>query len=94
MVAWIYLGLTIKGDRAGPLAQAKNIVVTSTDKRWQDAKMPNSPTAVIDVVNSLGSEGWEMVNGGCLTAAVGSAFEATITDDRSYNFSAIFKRGS
>jgi hypothetical protein len=56
---WEYLELTAIGHHE-PLSDARNAMVTTTDGRYAQAKMPKE--AIIDVVNEFGAEGWELVS--------------------------------
>jgi hypothetical protein len=62
MQRWEYLWLCIYGHNSDTLGGAKNIVVNTSDGRWQREKMPNDSMTVVEIVNQLGSEGWEMVS--------------------------------
>ena len=82
MTAWEYLFLNVEGHN-GDLLTAKNMLVTTSNGRWQGVRMP---TNVIDVVNQLGAGGGEMVNS---AGPTGSGY-AVVTP--SWKFDAVFKR--
>jgi hypothetical protein len=82
MTAWEYLFLEILGDKKG-VDPAQNMRVTTSDGRWQNARIP---TNVVGLVNQLGSEGWEMVNSSG-TTVIGTVGSVPLID-----FSAVFKR--
>lgn len=78
---WEYLYLSIFGetnwDGTGrPLANSKEMLVWTSDKRYQDKKMP---VDTMGIINQLGDEGWEMVE------YVGIAFQP-------HCVAAVFKR--
>ena len=84
MTQWEYLFLRIWGHNKN-LDEAQNMIVTTSDGRWQDQKLP---TDVFGLVRQLGEEGWEMVNcgGGNVSSVEPRAFWP-----RS-EFEAVFKR--
>jgi hypothetical protein len=57
MTKWEYLFLEIDGHNT-KLKLAQNMLVTTSDGRWEKARMPKD---VIGIGNQLGSEGWEMI---------------------------------
>lgn len=87
MGQWEYLFLKITTN-SGDLRQGRDMLVSTSDGRWQGASMPADP---ISVLNTLGSEGWEMVqhmtHGGWAVHGGGGPF----TFDA---FAAVFKRPS
>lgn len=82
MPAWEYLFLEVTGHNR-PLRQAENMLVTSSDGRWADSKMPKD---IIGIVNQLGAEGWEMIN------SSGGGDSNFIVTPSHYGFEAVFKR--
>lgn len=54
---WAYLFVTIHGHNK-PLYEAQNMLVTTSDGRWQQTKLPAD---LPGFVNQLGQEGWELV---------------------------------
>jgi hypothetical protein len=57
MAAWEYLELIIEGHN-GSLGAAHNMLVTTSDGRFQNAKMPTNVKGVMD---QIGADGWELV---------------------------------
>lgn len=60
-VAWEYLFLWIVGHNK-PLSEADNMLVTTSDGHWDQARMATSRASIVAVLNELGRQGWEMVN--------------------------------
>ncbi len=61
MANWEYLYVSIASDRAGPtsiLMRSQAMVVSTSDGRFDKAKMPTNPMGFL---GQLGSEGWEMI---------------------------------
>jgi hypothetical protein len=54
---WEYLWVDLRGDGDQGLSE-QDMLVTTTDGRFQGTKMPTDP---IRIINELGAEGWEMV---------------------------------
>jgi len=57
MITWEYLFLRVLGHNKG-LSEANNMLVTTSDVRWNLEKMPKN---VPGLLNGLGAEGWELI---------------------------------
>ena len=79
MQQWEYLFLEIVGHD-DTLRAARNMLVTSSDGRWQEERMPMGPASI---VNQLGAEGWEMIERGA---------HMWMSSETGPGFSAVFKR--
>jgi len=96
MATWEYLFLSIEGHN-DTLRKAQNMLVSTSDGRWNDEKMPNDPAGL---VNRLGIEGWEMVNScGNISSLMGVGVTPSATPlahvkggAAVYHFDAVFKR--
>jgi hypothetical protein len=75
---WEYLALEVEPHRDTGLSSAKNMLVTTSDGRYQDTQMP---TDVMKILQELGSEGWEMIK---------SSY--AVVHPRGTGYAAIFKR--
>jgi hypothetical protein len=81
---WEYLFLIITGHNKS-LYEADNMLVTTSDGRWRQEKMPKN---VFGVVRQVGEEGWEMVQCNAGSGGNGGVF----VWPEHYSFEAVFKR--
>ena len=77
MTGWEYLFLEVEGHNRS-LDVAQNTLVTASDGRWQNTRMPKD---VSGLFNQLGAEGWEMVGGSYWTLRA-TAFDAVFKRPR------------
>jgi hypothetical protein len=87
VTAWEYMYLYIEGHKA-MLHTASTMVVTTSDGRWSQEKLPRTAATIVAVLNELGREGWEMVN----SSGNGGTFTPATPSVHAMTFEAMFKR--
>lgn len=79
---WECLFLDIYGHNK-QLHESQNMIVTTSDGRWNGERMPRN---VMAIVNQLGADGWEMINSNGMQGVNSGAVTPA------HGFQAVFKR--